>query len=299
MKKKVLPNIYKKDYLAEKREKKIIDDYINLEGKGFQGNIFSEGPDLVKWRAKGKDDYIIEQNNLYEIKRIEKRYIFDMKKEQHGFTNHYLSLLSNLLNKKHCKNYFQKRKEILKTNFDKDINFKAEAFFIPDKEKRNKPLKSAFYLTNIDYDISENLNDKSEDENSFKKNLKGKTINLSTNITTYQQTQNNNENEESFTLKDPDDIDLQNPFTNIEHVNHLIKEYNFYKTDIKFFNLKKERHKFPEDYCKKKMFPYREEFFKVLKFRDDSFKRNLSNYFDNATTYNRYKKNKKMMNTII
>ena len=47
------------------------------------------------------------------------------------------------------------------------------------------------------------------------------------------------------------------------------------------------------------MFPYREEFFKVLKFRDDSFKRNLSNYFDNATTYNRYKKNKKMMNTII
>jgi hypothetical protein len=133
----------------------------------------------------------------------------------------------------------------------------------------------------------------------LKKNLKGKTINLSTNITTYHQTQNNNENEESFTLKDPDDIDLQNPFTNIEHVNHLIKEYNFYKTDIKFFNLKKERHKFPEDYCKKKMFPYREEFFKVLKFRDESFKRNLSNYFDNANTYNRYKKNKKTMNTLI
>ena len=61
MKKKVLPNIYKKDYLAEKREKKIIDKYINLEGKGFQGNIFSEGPDLVKWRAKGKDDL----KNLY------------------------------------------------------------------------------------------------------------------------------------------------------------------------------------------------------------------------------------------
>ena len=296
---KGLPNIYKKDYLAEKREKQIIDNYINYEGRGFHGKLETGNSELVKWRAKGKEDFIIDQNNLFEIKRIEKRYIFDMKKEQNGFTNHYLSLLSNLLNKKPCKNYFQKRKEILKTNFDKDINFKAEAVFIPNKEKRNKPLKSAFYLTNIDYDISDNLNDKSEDENSFKKNLKGKTINLSTNVTTYQQTQNNNENEESFILKDPDDIDLQNPFTNIEHVNNLIKEYNFYKTDIKFFNLKKERHKFPEDYCKRKMFPYREEFFKVLKFRDDSFKRNLSNYFDNPTTYNRYKKNKKMMNTIV
>ena len=36
-KKPGLPNIFKKNYLAEKRDMKIVDEYINTEGRAFQG----------------------------------------------------------------------------------------------------------------------------------------------------------------------------------------------------------------------------------------------------------------------
>ena len=70
---------------------------------------------------------------------------------------------------------------------------------------------------------------------------------MSTNLTSYQQTQNThhvnekNEEEESFILKDPDEMDIKNPFTKKEHVTQLMKQYNFYQTDLNFFNFKKEK----------------------------------------------------------
>lgn len=302
-KKSGLPNIFKKNYLAEKRDMKIVDEYINTEGRAFQGRVITKDSDLVKWRAKDREDAVINQNNIFEFKRIVKRYIFDMEKEQHGFTNYYISLLSDLLSKQHCKNYFQKRKEILKTNFDKEINYRNERLFVPDKTVRNKKIKSTLYLTHLDGELSDINDEKSEEiEKNFKNKFKGKTFNLSTNLTSYQQTQNThhfnekNEEEESFILKDPDEMDIKNPFTKKEHVTQLMKQYNFYKTDLNFFNLKKEKKVFPEDYNKKVMYPYREEFFRVLKIREDALKRKRNEMFGKTErTFNRFKK---VMNTI-
>ena len=158
-------------------------------------------------------------------------------------------------------------------------NYRTETLFVPDKAERNKRVKGSFYLTNLDEDLIDNLDDKSEEiEKDFKKKFKGKTFNLSTNVTSYQQTQNTNNpkvkyDDESFILKDPDDVDIRGPFTNKEHVIELMKKYHFFKTDLNFFNLKKEKKNFPEDYNKKVMFPYREEFFKVLKIRDNALKK--------------------------
>ena len=51
---------------------KIVDEYINTEGRAFQGRVISKDSDLVKWRAKDREDEIINQNNIFEFKRIEK-----------------------------------------------------------------------------------------------------------------------------------------------------------------------------------------------------------------------------------
>ena len=114
-KRRSIAKLYKPTYIEDKKDIEMIDHYIKLEGEGFEGKIFTGKSDLVKWRVKSKAEKgKIDQNDLYEVNQIVKRYNFDMKQKIYGFTNNYINTFTDLLYKKKGKTYMKKRKEMLK-----------------------------------------------------------------------------------------------------------------------------------------------------------------------------------------
>lgn len=104
-------NLYKPSYIRDKRDKEIIDRFIKLEGEGFVGKIFAANSDLVQWRVKSKAEKLkLDQNDLYEVNQIVKRYNYDMKQKTCGYNHHYISTFSELLYKKRGKTYLHQIK---------------------------------------------------------------------------------------------------------------------------------------------------------------------------------------------
>lgn len=148
-KKRTIAKLYKPDYVQEKKEIETIDTYIKLEGKGFIGKLFTANKDLVRWRVSSKcEKGKINQNEIYEMKQIVKRYNFDMKQKMYGYTKDYVNTMTDLLYTKRGKKYLQLRKLQLKEKQKKyntnknDNDFQATTFYITSQKAESSPIKS-------------------------------------------------------------------------------------------------------------------------------------------------------------
>lgn len=148
-KKRTIAKLYKPDYIQEKREIETIDGYIKFEGKGFIGKLFTANKDLVRWRVKSKSEKgKINQNEIYEMKQIVKRYNFDMKQKAYGYSQEYVNTMTDLLYKKKGKKYLHLRRLQLKErqkNYKKNKNdndFQATTFYITSQKTESNLVKS-------------------------------------------------------------------------------------------------------------------------------------------------------------
>lgn len=143
-----IPNLYKPKYLEDKKDKEIIDHYIKLEGDNFIGKIGLGTSELVKWRAKAKVfKIIIDQARQYEVKKIIKRYEFEMKEKRGGFTNEYINTLHDLLHIKNQKEYLPLRLKMLK---NRNMLFMTENNQ-SSRAKTIERIKNQFYITSYNH----------------------------------------------------------------------------------------------------------------------------------------------------
>jgi hypothetical protein len=114
-----------KNYLNEKHDIEIIDKYIKSSPK-FKKNSLSLNN---IWRGKNINERErSEQEELFELKEIEKRFIFELRqKKGNGFNEKYVNSLSNLLYNNTRKNYSLKRLKLIESNnqnsFSKNNSF--------------------------------------------------------------------------------------------------------------------------------------------------------------------------------
>ena len=131
-----IKNIYKKNFLIEKKDKEIIDNYLNTEAKYIpRKNIIGKKETI--WRGKSNVTKYIMNHETFKFKEIEKRFNSEMGiKKKCNINKKYFESFINLLSRK-TKNYFEKRKKIeeLKNN---------------NLSERNLQKGSQFYLTSGD-----------------------------------------------------------------------------------------------------------------------------------------------------
>jgi hypothetical protein len=104
------------------------------------------------WRVKKKDERIrSEQEELYELKEIEKRFISILRQTKgNGFNKKYINSLSNLLYQNTKKNYAYKRLKLIESNnqnsFSKNNNFLITRQKIKPLDLINKRLNNQKYI---------------------------------------------------------------------------------------------------------------------------------------------------------
>ena len=132
-----IKNIYKKNYLFEKKDKEIIDNYLNTEAKYIpRKNIIGKKETI--WRGKSNVTKYIMNHETFKFKEIEKRFNSEMGIKNKGYINKkYFESFINLLSRNKTKKYYEKRKKIEEL---KNINL-SERYFQKD---------SQFYLTSGD-----------------------------------------------------------------------------------------------------------------------------------------------------
>jgi hypothetical protein len=148
-----IKKIYKKNFLLEKQDKEIINDYLITKNKFITINNII-GKKESKWRGRSNINKYIMNHETFNFKEIEKRFNSEMGiKKKCNINKKYFESFINLLSRK-TKNYFEKRKKIeeLKNN---------------NLSERNLQKGSQFYLTSGD---------------EYKKNFEKNKINLNPNI---------------------------------------------------------------------------------------------------------------------
>ena len=192
-----IKNIYKKNFLIEKKDKEIIDDYLNSNTKYISTkNII--GKKENKWRGKSNINKYIMNHQTFTFKEIEKRFNSEMGIKTKGYYNKkYFESFINLLSRNKTKKYFEKRKKI------EELKNKTLC-------ERNLQKNSHFYLTSGD---------------EYKKNFQNNKIILSSNIknTIFQKLKNakfyyenypdNKSNNTTYNIKKKygDEIELKEP----------------------------------------------------------------------------------------
>jgi hypothetical protein len=137
-----------KSYLNDKHDMEIMNKYIKSYPK-YEKNSFSL---YNVWRVKKKDEIIrSEQEELYELKEIEKRFISILRqKKGNGFNKKYINSLSNLLYQNTKKNYAYKRLKLIESNnqnsFSKNNNFLITRQKIKPLDLINKRLNNQKYI---------------------------------------------------------------------------------------------------------------------------------------------------------
>ena len=221
-KRRSIAKLYKPTYIEDKKDIEMIDHYIKLEGEGFEGKIFTGKSDLVKWRVKSKAEKgKIDQNDLYEVNQIVKRYNFDMKQKIYGFTNNYINTFTDLLYKKKGKTYMKKRKEMLKESEKKDRKLLTHTI------RQTK----GFYITEQQRESEFNSNTNSNQTNRTKRkiferlNTKHFTqFNLRSMIS-----KGNNEDDIELNISEEEKINSDNVIKNKHFfIDKLKTEYNFF-----------------------------------------------------------------------
>ena len=192
-----IKNINKKNFLIEKKDKEIIDDYLNSNTKYISTkNII--GKKENKWRGKSNINKYIINHQTFTFKEIEKRFNSEMGIKTKGYYNKkYFESFINLLSRNKTKKYFEKRKKI------EELKNKTLC-------ERNLQKNSHFYLTSGD---------------EYKKNFQNNKIILSSNIknTIFQKLKNakfyyenypdNKSNNTTYNIKKKygDEIELKEP----------------------------------------------------------------------------------------
>lgn len=165
--------LYKPSYKRDKKDKEIIDRFIKLEGEGFVGKNFTTNSDLVQWRVKSKAEKLkLDQNDLYEVNQIVKRYNYDMKQRMSGYNHHYISTFSELLYKKRGKAYLHQRKiqiteasKKFKRRNALDKTIKQDTFYLTASNDKFKMLTKQRNNTRVFHTlkVSQTLDEKEEE----------------------------------------------------------------------------------------------------------------------------------------
>ncbi len=165
-------NLYlNKSYLNDKHDMEIMNNYIKSYPQ-FDKDDFS----INKiWRGKKTDERMrSEQEDLYELKAIEKRFIFALRqKKGNGFNKKYINSLSNILHNNTKKNYALKRLKLVESNnqnsFNKNNSFLKIQQRIKPLDLINKRLNNEKYIP-INYINSNSTKNLFKNLNFFKTN---------------------------------------------------------------------------------------------------------------------------------
>ena len=212
-----IKKIYKKNFLLEKQDKEIINDYLITKNKFITINNII-GKKESKWRGRSNINKYIMNHETFNFKEIEKRFNSEMGIKNKGYINKkYFESFINLLSRNKTKKYYEKRKKIEEL---KNINL-SERYFQKD---------SQFYLTSGD---------------EYKKYFKINKIDLSPNIKNrifqklknakfyYENYPDNKFNNTTYNNKKKygDEIELKEPFKIEGNKND---ELNKIKFDFKY-----------------------------------------------------------------
>ena len=160
-----------KSYLNDKHDMEIMNNYIKSYPQ-FDKDAFSVNK---MWRGKKTDERMrSEQEDLYELKAIEKRFIFALRqKKGNGFNKKYINSLSNILHNNTKKNYALKRLKLVESNnqnsFSKNNSFLKIQQRIKPLDLINKRLNNEKYIP-INYINSNSTKNLFKNLNFFKNN---------------------------------------------------------------------------------------------------------------------------------
>lgn len=213
-----------KTYLNDKHDMEIMNKYIKSYPQ-FDQDAFSVNK---MWRVKKIDERMrSEKEDLYELKEIEKRFIFALRqKKGNGFTKKYINSLSNLLHNNTKQNYALKRLKLLE--FNNQNSFSKNNSFLKTQQ-RIKPLDLINKRLNNEKYIPINYIHSNSTKNLFKKFSffgKNKNSHSHTNI-------------KRKIYFSPDDIQLKEPDEIDNYESSKISFFEMYNPNNKGFNTPK------------------------------------------------------------
>ena len=273
-------NLYlNKSYLNDKHDMEIMNNYIKSYPQ-FDKDTFSVNK---MWRGKKTDERMrSEQEDLYELKAIEKRFIFALRqKKGNGFNKKYINSLSNILHNNTKKNYALKRLKLVESNnpnsFSKNNSFLKIQQRIKPLDLINKRLNNEKYIP-INYINSNSTKNLFKNLNFFKKN---KNSHSYTNIKRKIYF-----SPDDIQIKEPDEIDNYESskisFFKMNNLNNkgfntpkVLKVHNKIKLNVNFNNNENI-----VTNSEKVSTPFRKEFFRNL-FNKKKKKKRLFDYKNN------------------
>ena len=134
-----IKNLFKKNFIFERKEKEIIDKYLQTESRVIPKVKILGKKEEVSWRGTSHYDKYLLNHRILSVKDIQKRYNLEIK-QKNGLSNKkYFDSVFNLLSRSNSKNYLEKRKKLEELN-NLSLNKKGQSsqFYLTSGEDSKK-----------------------------------------------------------------------------------------------------------------------------------------------------------------
>ena len=143
--------LFHPNYIASKKEKMKLEKILKLNNDDLFKNYIKKPKNLKIWRVENKEakKYVAAESR-YRLKQVVKLFNMNQEELNHGYSNRYINLFTDLLTDKNQEKYAQRRlalayyrKKILK----KKLNISFEDYMRNEKGRNPRTKNSSIYIT--------------------------------------------------------------------------------------------------------------------------------------------------------
>jgi hypothetical protein len=219
-----IKNLFKKNFIFERKEKEIIDKYLQTESRAIPKIKILGKKEEVSWRGSSHYEKYLLNHRILSVKDIQKRYNLEIKQKSGLSNKKYFDSVFNLLSRSNSKNYFEKRKKLEELN-NLSVNKKGQSsqFYLTSGEESKKN----FIKNKI------NLSPSMKNRIFIKLNNVKKIYKSNSNMSEikFNKTEINKKFGDEIQLKDPSDINIEenekNYFSPIKNTKLFFPKLNF------------------------------------------------------------------------
>ena len=254
-----IKNLFKKNFIFERKEKEIIDKYLQTESRVIPKVKILGKKEEVSWRGTSHYDKYLLNHRILSVKDIQKRYNLEIK-QKNGLSNKkYFDSVFNLLSRSNSKNYFEKRKKLEELN-NLSLNKKGQSsqFYLTSGEDSKKN----FMKNKI------NLSPSMKNRIFIKLNNVKKIYKSNSNMSEikFNKTEINKKFGDEIQLKDPSDINIEenekNNFSPVKNTKLFFPKLNF-NVPKRIFSLSPDNSEL-KPLSERVYNPYRKEFLRNI-----------------------------------
>ena len=254
-----IKNLFKKNFIFERKEKEIIDKYLQTESRVIPKVKILGKKEEVSWRGTSHYDKYLLNHRILSVKDIQKRYNLEIK-QKNGLSNKkYFDSVFNLLSRSNSKNYLEKRKKLEELN-NLSLNKKGQSsqFYLTSGEESKKN----FIKNKI------NLSPSMKNRIFIKLNNVKKIYKSNSNMSEikFNKTEINKKFGDEIQLKDPSDINIEenekNNFSPVKNTKLFFPKLNF-NVPKRIFSLSPDNSEL-KPLSERVYNPYRKEFLRNI-----------------------------------